>query len=158
MNSLVELAGGTAALIDHKDAKRVGKYKWSLMQGHPMSRVDGVMTSLGRFILHEYNPSVHVYYKDSDPCNCTNGNLTRKHSEVRKNEPISSVLARAESEIARMDLSAGVLQEIGQISMAETFHGRAVKMRRLVEAGDKGQMMDYLAVLSRVKDWKGVKR
>jgi len=157
MTEVIELSNGGAALIDYRDKRRVNYRKWSLVSGHPMAKIDGVMTSLGRFVLREYNPSVKVYYKDSDPCNCTNGNLTRKWDEVRKNEPLGSVLTRAESEIERMDLSAGVLQECGQESMASTYHTRAVKMRRLVEMGDKGQMMDYLAVLSRVRSWKGVK-
>lgn len=151
MNVIIELSQGKGALIDKSSLRGVSKYKWRMVQGYPMASIDGVLISLGRFILDETDPSVKVYYKDSDPCNCTRRNLTRIWAEVRANETMDVIISRAESEVERMRVCGEIMQGKGQDIAAETYFTRARKMKRMLELGTKSEVLDYLDILSRVR-------
>jgi hypothetical protein len=72
--ALLQLRGGQVAQVDDEDLERVNPYRWSFGDRYVISKIDGKMTRLHRFILRP-PPGLHVDHINHDTLDNRKDNL-----------------------------------------------------------------------------------
>lgn len=72
---IIPLTKGFYSVIDKEDFNRANLYTWHYNKGYAEGEVNGVRTSLHRFLINLSDSSIHVDHRDTNPLNNRKSNL-----------------------------------------------------------------------------------
>ena len=150
MSKLLDLTQSRVAIIDDIDYPRASRHLWWFYK-RVITTIDGVRTSLPRYILCETNPKVKVYCKDGDQFNCRRSNLTRKRSETDAGIPATVIHGWLTTEMRRhkqmvVDMENGIESVTSGKLRDRITHAESVLIK-----GDKLEMMKITKIMRKIK-------